>query len=292
MQGSGGAGSALRSFDHPAGAGVRTFKGIYNNITGMPRGIEYAWKGNLPNHSTGYRTQGSFSVWIQPDFDADTTINTDAWGQPGNQSHYILHSDDGNAGSLAVAYYEVSKTFAFVYTNLNGVSSASVTSAEQSFTAGTPFHIAATWEKNQAIALYVNGVKTVSPQTVDPSGTACGYNLFLGNTSSPTNYRDFHGVIAEPAIFNYALSADEVTALYNATVPPVDLPGIGRRTEEVNRTHEALLFNAPFVYTANDRVGAGAGRLKYDNAPSDTAFNGATRLEDTGLTTSGTWVVS
>ncbi|HEX4119551.1 MAG TPA: LamG-like jellyroll fold domain-containing protein, partial [Verrucomicrobiae bacterium] len=80
---------------------------------------------------------------------------------------------------------------------------------------GVWYHVAATYDGNQSI-LYVNGVAEASAT----AGFALDYDttpLFIGTTGTWAPYLNmFGGIIDEVSIYNRALSADEIAAIYNA----------------------------------------------------------------------------
>jgi len=85
-------------------------------------------------------------------------------------------------------------------------------------------HIVITWDwessTNKSVNFYVNGVeKDICGGDISQWNTvmANSDNWTIGYEGGGHTARDFNGSIDEPMIFNRALSADEVLALYNGT---------------------------------------------------------------------------
>jgi hypothetical protein len=80
---------------------------------------------------------------------------------------------------------------------------------------GVWYHVAASYDGNQSV-LYVNGVAEASAT----AGFPLDYDttpLFIGTTGTWAPYLNmFGGIIDEASIYNRALSADEIAAIYNA----------------------------------------------------------------------------
>ena len=79
-------------------------------------------------------------------------------------------------------------------------------------------HVAVTKTDQQFIRLYVNGSEVASGQgTLPTSATPAGFNI--GSTQGPegtADFQDFQGLIDEVSIYNRALSASEIAAIYAA----------------------------------------------------------------------------
>ncbi len=94
---------------------------------------------------------------------------------------------------------------------------------------GVWYHVAATYDGNESI-LYVNGVAEASATPGFPLDY--GSNpVFIGTSGTwPPYLSMFGGIIDEPSIYNRALSANEIAAIYNAgsagkcVTPPNNVP--------------------------------------------------------------------
>ena len=96
----------------------------------------------------------------------------------------------------------------------DGAAYYGLTSSSSLLTAGTWYHVAATFNSGTAL-LYINGVQvanaTTGFSTIYGSGTA---NLNIGRASSASQF--FDGRIDEAVIYNRALSAAEIGSLFSS----------------------------------------------------------------------------
>ncbi len=85
--------------------------------------------------------------------------------------------------------------------------------------AGSWYHIVVTRSTSTGLAMYVNaGTPDTDATTTNPSSDSTGTGLTLGASSGlAANFLD--GELDEIAFFNYTLSSDEVTYLYNTGSP-------------------------------------------------------------------------
>ncbi len=92
-------------------------------------------------------------------------------------------------------------------------------SAAESLAVNTWAHIVVTRTSGGTANIYVNGV--LSGSANQNSGTPLGgtTNVIIGNTSSGTTNTGFAGILDDVRIYNKVLTAAEVAALYNQTVP-------------------------------------------------------------------------
>jgi hypothetical protein len=89
-------------------------------------------------------------------------------------------------------------------------------SAYEAFTAiNTWYHIVCTFKRNDKVTIYVNGKKGTEMPTLDESLTLNSAINIAGSTN------DFNGIIDEIRIYNRALSANEIKALYLLGPPPL-----------------------------------------------------------------------
>jgi hypothetical protein len=91
----------------------------------------------------------------------------------------------------------------------NGSAWIAVTSA--SISSGNWNHIVGV-NNNGSLTLYVNGI----PSTISGGMYVGTVGFYIGKTSTPGQEYYFNGQIDDARIYNRALSASEVQALYNA----------------------------------------------------------------------------
>ncbi|MBI2514777.1 LamG domain-containing protein, partial [Candidatus Wolfebacteria bacterium] len=88
-------------------------------------------------------------------------------------------------------------------------------------------HIEVTWQSGSPLKLYVNGAQVASG-SYSLSGTThnVGSPLLVGAADSTSVYGFLDGLIDEVRIYNRALSASEVTDLYNATAQNFNITAV------------------------------------------------------------------
>ncbi len=226
-----------------------------------PLGIQYDARGNLYNDTGGDPAKGSFSCWVKPNFDYDADTN----------SHWIMGKEAGAevAGDMRLYYHGPDDKFHLSIYNGADWSTVDVESAAQTFSSGDVLHILVTWNETTGANLFVDNVKTTDSSTwtaVDLAG-----NIIIGNDIiSPSAIEQADMIIAEPTIFDYVLTDEEIYDIYTSTKFIGDMD-FGRRVEVLNRTNKGMLFNYSGVVGADHRTGSFAGKLYDTSAPSGTA---------------------
>ena len=77
-------------------------------------------------------------------------------------------------------------------------------------------HVALTYDKASGVAtIYCNG-HIVSQQNLGSFTPLTSYNLYLGHRPTPNDTVNFAGLMDEPAVYNRALSSNEIAAIYSA----------------------------------------------------------------------------
>ncbi|HEV2207334.1 MAG TPA: LamG domain-containing protein, partial [Verrucomicrobiae bacterium] len=147
---------------------------------------------------------------------------------------------------------------------------------------GVWYHVAATYDGNQSI-LYVNGVAEASATP----GFPLDYDttpLFIGTTGTWSPYLNmFGGLIDEASIYNRALSAGEIAAIYNVGSAGKCIPGIQGPWQ--NQLFNPQLVGGNFLFEF-----AGVPGLAYTiesapspNGPWTKVANRTSPLADQGL---------
>src|SRR5579859_5627959 len=137
---------------------------------------------------------------------------------------------------------------------------------------GVWYHVAATYDGNRSV-LYVNGVAEASAT----AGFALDYDttpVFIGTSGTwPPYLSMFGGIIDEVSIYNRALSANEIAAIYNAgsggKCPPAPTPP-AITSQPLNQTL-TVGQTATFLVSAS-----GTSPLSYQWQFGGTNINGAT----------------
>ncbi|MCF7836107.1 hypothetical protein K9N08_00405, partial [Candidatus Gracilibacteria bacterium] len=148
---------------------ARASRGVTPRPSGTPlvRGaVSFDVLGNLPTTADGKAKKGTFSTWVSPDFASNADTN----------KHYVFDS------GLQRLYYDgVGDKFHFEIYNPSTSSgqvanweTVDVTSAAQSFSAHANLHLAASWDADSGLKLFVNGVKTVKSVKWDAQAISAG----------------------------------------------------------------------------------------------------------------------
>ena len=225
-----------------------------------PKGIQYDAKGNLYITNDEDPERGSFSCWIKPNFDYDADAN----------NHWIFGKEAGTevSGDMRLYYNGTDDKFHLSIYNGANWTTVDAQSAAQTFSSGDVLHIAATWNETIGANLYVNNIKTSDTSTwtsVDLAG-----NIVIGNNPvSVSATEQANMIIAEPTLFDYVLTDEEVYDIYTSTKPIWEMD-FGRRVEILNRTNKGMLFNYSGVMDPGNRIGSFAGKLYKVGAPSGT----------------------
>lgn len=167
---------------------------------------DYVNAGNASSINNVFANGGTVSAWIY----LTSGFNT--------SGAYVINKYDGNVTGWAFGVYNVSGT-PFMYQRFSGT-----TAFWESQTATVPLntwtHLAVAYNNSSNAnvpTLYING-QSVAITSSSPTGSATNdssVNMYLGNGA--TFDRQFNGSIDEVRIYNRALSATEVAALYRQT---------------------------------------------------------------------------
>jgi len=182
---------------------------------------------------------GSFAFWFKGDALSstnETIISTHNW-------------DTSRDGFVATV-----RSNAGLYVELDSASASQGVAQWTEMESGRYYHCAGTWD-GSLITLYVNGaVVATSTQTVTPATTI--NPLRLGENAAGSS-RGFAGILDEVRIYNRALGATEVAALYNTNSRQTILSGSQNLRGPQNGLVGLWSFDGKDVYntTAYDRSG-------------------------------------
>jgi len=155
--------------------------------------------------SNGY----TFEAWINP----VSLLNPQAVAEWNNNAggigaHLWISASGGGSGPVGCLYANLVDT-----TGINHI----ISSAGGLVKASTYQHVAVTYNKTTGVCvLYLNGV-AIQTQNLGVFTPQTGYDFYMGARPSGflTGY-NFDGAIDEPALFNRALSASEIQAIFIA----------------------------------------------------------------------------
>ena len=157
---------------------------------------------------------GTVSMWIKP---ASLGEN--------NLGRLIHKAPDNNANTEGFTFYlDNTNELEFIHGYGTAKGKWETTNADLAF--NTWSHVAITFDATTTTApiIYVNGAAEALTETDTPSGaygSDATHDLFFGNNN--VTGRTFDGALDDVRLYNRALSAGEITALYNLA----DCPNIG-----------------------------------------------------------------
>jgi len=137
----------------------------------------------------------------------------------------IVSPTDTDTHRLMLIFVGSNQWFLMTYGNHEGAAHYTYSSTSGKGQAGVWYHVVATWEPtgdNNATKLYVNGVCNIHHEGSAWTGVYDinidePYYTFLGSQSE--DYRFLYGRLDEVAIYNRALTIDEIQAHYRAGKP-------------------------------------------------------------------------
>jgi hypothetical protein len=177
---------------------------------------------DIPDSPALDNTQFTLDAWVRPDGPGP---NTDGWGSAIIQKLLARPTGDW-IGSVLLNWRAEDNRFILGRGDIR--SSSNVVFSTHTFAPGHFYHVAATYDGTTA-KLYVNGVLEgqcvpTTPLTYDSSPWTIGSGN--ANFRSIGYARTWNGVIDEAQIYNRALSASEIQAIYNAgQSQPAPTPG-------------------------------------------------------------------
>jgi CSLREA domain-containing protein/uncharacterized repeat protein (TIGR01451 family) len=237
--------------------------------------------------STGY-----VEVPDGPDVDITGPISIDAWIKTNSLSGQVIVSKyDSTLGDTATSYLltmTAARQIEWVVYKGDGAFVGVMTSG-QVVTPGVWTHVVGTFASDQA-KIYVDGVDTNAPlvggSTSVPSINNSNTPLRIGitRTAGAGGFADpFNGVIDEVELFNTAISAADVAAIYNAS-------SLGKcRAVDLSLTKSdggaTVAPGATVGYTlgyTNNGSADASGVVIHETVPANTTFN-------SGASTGGVW---
>jgi|14BtaG_2_1085337.scaffolds.fasta_scaffold10543_3 hypothetical protein len=238
------------------------------------------------------------------DFDSVSAFTISAWIKADSFSGYpmILAKTYSTTGKAFQFYIDESTSKPTLAVNFSGFSSST-----NAISTGVWTHVAVTWTSGTgAVAFYING---------SASGTATGSTSITTNTddccigAKPagggfSNY--FNGLIDEVSFFNSALSASDVTSIYNSGVPadlssysPVGWWRMGDNdggtgttiTDQGSGSNDGTLTNGP-TYSTDVPVAplSNSYALEFDGLDDYVTMGAPSSLDITGDMTLSIWV--
>lgn len=171
-------------------------------------------------------------------------MSGDNFGQVGDYNGWLFNNDTGQIGLL------VRKA---------SVGSVTARVAQSNFSNGVWYHLAGV-RSGRSVRLYVNGVLSATATETTAIDVSNSYEIRVGSLSA-TGPQPFNGQIDEPAIYNRALSATEVQAIFNAgtagklkptaTNAPANLVGFwsgdGNALDIAGTNNGTLINGTPFA---------------------------------------------
>ena len=259
-------GLALYEFESNANDTGGTYNGtatnvVYNEYDGTASNVTYSTgkfgQAGVFNGSSSYINYDNFTFPAN-----DFTFS--AWANTNNvASQYNMITTIAKSGSgFMYLTFEYNKLFYY-----DGGSTVSLASSVGSISNNTWYHCLITKSSTDGIKLYLNGnlVGSNAATTSNPTN-GTGQNR-IGHYYTPTSIGHFNGSIDQVRIYDKAISASDVTTLYNETVA----------TASTNITLEVPSLVAYYkMNDATDETGS------YDGTPTNVNFNVAGKFGNAG----------
>jgi hypothetical protein len=208
------------------------------------------------NSNTAYQFNGSSYVTIYPNNSNSNVVNEitiSGWAISNNGNTYLASKSDEASGDYRIIQQ-------------NDYSALLLNGSEYTFSMNFPinewYHIAVTHDINSNTKIYINGSVSLSSSTNVYPPRNSNTNLDFGRDAFGLS--EYHsGKLDDIAIFNRALTEQEIQNLYTGTTPApcAALP---------SNLQQGLVGYWPFCGNANDESGNG----------NDGTVNGATLTED------------
>lgn len=160
--------------------------------------------------------QMTIAMWLKYD-----TVQGESPMEPGSYSSLISRDDYMDTGSVHLNLINIDGSV-FIDFNVNGMMEEF--QSESSLTAGTWYHVMVTYDNpNKTATIYINGQVDISID--ETAGPALIGEAAIGDWTGAFYETDRHldGTLDDIRIYNYALSEDEVTAIYKSANPPLTL---------------------------------------------------------------------
>ena len=147
---------------------------------------------------------GSVSIWFKLE------------NSSGNDTFFNLHTDTSNDNKIALLHISSTNE---IRLNCRGSSSNTIINADHIPNSSNWVHVVATWNRtDNKMAIYINGsiAETGTNAIADFATTA--NKIYLGKPGNADN-AFFDGKLSSLSLFDAALSASNVTTLYNSGKP-------------------------------------------------------------------------
>ena len=177
--------------------------GIINTGADFTQGNDYI---NLNNGFAGGRTA---SLWFNPNNDIDNTLSTTQalifkW-QQGNDDNFGIYFSEWEPDTGVLVFQR----------NVGSTNNYAILSNSDSWNGNTWYNVIVVIDEVDGMMMYINGVKqTDTDSSTEPFQQGTGTDAYLGTWGS-SNERNFDGLIDEVAIWDRALSSDEVELLHD-----------------------------------------------------------------------------
>lgn len=237
-------------------------------------------------------TSGGLNATADPvlDVGAGNGLTLEAWINPANATdwHPIFEWNNGSASGV---HFWQQNNAGGLYANLVDTANGShpISTATGLVVANAWQHVALTYDRSTGVArIFRNGVQVLQ-QTIGSFALRTSDPLHLGRRPAAPSYF-FNGLLDEPAVYNRALSASELLAIYNAGALGKCLPTPGNRAPQVEAGPNLVhLHGLPAVLrgtAVDDGLPAGGTlsttwRLLTGPAGATVAFGNANQLGST-----------
>jgi hypothetical protein len=146
-------------------------------------------------------TQGTYSLWVKPDFDStiDNTVNLG--GMRYNGTNQLLFKYDNTNDAFYIGKAS------------NGAPWEKAYAPSCAFSSGEWIYLAFTWDKVNGMTAYYNGIAGAANTNTDcPTGMAAEW--YIGQNPGGGGF--FDGMTDNVMIFNKALSSEQIEFIHNS----------------------------------------------------------------------------
>ena len=199
--------------------------GLGNSVSNIPYSQSYAVTKSVSLDGTNdhivitnsvandIKNIGSMSIWLKLE-----TANQ-------NDTIMNLHTGINNDNKIAILFINQGGS-ELIRINCRGGSSNTILDHEYSATDSVEngwTHFAATWDRTaNKIAMYLNGSNVASSTASITNYATTADTIYLGKPGNADN-AFFQGHFSSFALFNAALTASNITTIYNSGSPNIDL---------------------------------------------------------------------
>ena len=238
------------------GTASAAFNGFGNRSRSFDGVDDYISIPDNPSLPTGAQT---ISAWVKTENSGDYADLVSQWDNAGEAGFVILKLQDNQ-----IAFY-ITNTGS---TSGNG-SRFTQTGSGYRINVGSWYHVSCVFDPSNSMKIYINGIlASTNSNNIHSSIYDSGNDLLIGERADIAN-RNWHGNIADVRIYDAALTATEISDLYNGTNITTNL--VGHWLTDADDTEDKAGSNNGTNY---------GSKYSYDNPSPPVEFGSASRSFD------------